>query len=85
MCTYCGGGSDTPPREVQYDLPVLQSFLSTDPDPVLEFYGGEPLLRAGTIEKIIDSIRGASRSRPTESCSTGWTRASRRSTQSSSP
>ena len=58
MCTYCGGGSDTPPSEVQYDLPELQSFLSTDPDPVLEFYGGEPLLRAGTMEKIIDSIRG---------------------------
>ena len=58
FCTYCGGGSDTPPKEIQYSLTELQSFLSRDPDPVLEFYGGEPLLRMGTMEKIVDGVRG---------------------------
>ena len=58
FCSYCGGGSDTPPKEIQYDLAELQSFLSKDPDPVLEFYGGEPLLRTGTMEKIVDGVQG---------------------------
>lgn len=58
FCTYCGGGSDTPPREIQYSLAELESFLSGDPDPVIEFYGGEPLLRTGTMGKIVDGIRG---------------------------
>ena len=58
FCTYCGGGSDTPPREVQYTLDELRSFLSKDPDPVLEFYGGEPLLRIGAMEGIIEGVRG---------------------------
>ncbi|MDG6959970.1 MAG: TIGR04084 family radical SAM/SPASM domain-containing protein [Nitrososphaerota archaeon] len=58
FCSYCGGGSDTPPKEIQYSLADLQSFLSRDPDPVLEFYGGEPLLRAGAMEKIVGGTRG---------------------------
>ncbi len=58
FCTYCGGGSETPPREIQYTLEELQSFLSKDPDPVLEFYGGEPLLRTAAMEKIIDGTKG---------------------------
>lgn len=55
-CNYCGGGSDTPPKEVQYSVPHLSSFISQDEAPVIEFYGGEPLLRIETMEKIMDAI-----------------------------
>ncbi len=57
-CNYCGGGSDTPPKEIQYSIADLKSFLSQDANPVVEFYGGEPLLRIGTMEQIMDSIAG---------------------------
>jgi uncharacterized protein len=30
--------------------------MSLDKDPIIEFYGGEPLLRIGTMKNIIDSI-----------------------------
>ncbi len=57
-CDYCGGGSDSPPKEIQYPISDLKSFLSRDEAPVLEFYGGEPLLRIETMEKIMDAIPG---------------------------
>ncbi|VVB84542.1 7-carboxy-7-deazaguanine synthase [uncultured archaeon] len=55
-CSYCGGGSDTPPREIQYRISDLKSFLSKDPSPVVEFYGGEPLLRIDTMKNIMDEV-----------------------------
>ena len=55
-CSYCGGGSDSPPKEIQYSVADLKSFLSEDDAPVIEFYGGEPLLRIKTMEKIMDAI-----------------------------
>ncbi len=55
-CTYCGGGSDTSPREIQYSIADLKSFLSEDSNPVVEFYGGEPLLRIGAMKNIMDTI-----------------------------
>ncbi|MDG6904878.1 MAG: TIGR04084 family radical SAM/SPASM domain-containing protein [Nitrososphaerota archaeon] len=55
-CSYCGGGSDTPPKEIKYSIDDLKSFLSTDSSPVVEFYGGEPLLRIQTLERIMDEI-----------------------------
>lgn len=58
FCSYCGGGSETPPREIQYTVPDLKSFLSRDSDPVVEFYGGEPLLRVKTMEDVMDAIPG---------------------------
>jgi len=58
FCSYCGGGSETPPREIQYSIADLKSFLSRDSDPIVEFYGGEPLLRIKTIEDVMDAIRG---------------------------
>jgi uncharacterized protein len=58
FCTYCGGGSDTPPKEIQYSVADLKSFLSRDSDPVVEFYGGEPLLRIRTMESIMDVVPG---------------------------
>ncbi|MDE1858317.1 MAG: TIGR04084 family radical SAM/SPASM domain-containing protein [Thaumarchaeota archaeon] len=57
-CRYCGGGSDTPPREIQYSLADLGSFLAQDVDPTVEFYGGEPLLRIGTMKSMMDQLPG---------------------------
>lgn len=57
-CNYCGGGSDSLPKEIQYPIADLKSFLSGDGNPVIEFYGGEPLLRIATMEKIMDAIPG---------------------------
>lgn len=58
FCTYCGGGSNTQPKEIQYRIADLKSFLSEDSDPIIEFYGGEPLLRIGVMEKIVNEIPG---------------------------
>ena len=55
-CNYCGGGSDTPPKEIQYSIDDLKKFISLDENPILEFYGGEPLLRIDTMKNIMDSI-----------------------------
>ncbi len=57
-CNYCGGGSDTPPKEIQYTIPDLAGFLSTDKEPIVEFYGGEPLLRIETMKQMMDAIPG---------------------------
>ncbi|MDP2846159.1 MAG: radical SAM protein, partial [Candidatus Methanoperedens sp.] len=57
-CNYCGGGSDSLPKELQYSICDLRLFLSKDDSPVLEFYGGEPLLRIETMKKIMDTIPG---------------------------
>lgn len=57
-CRYCGGGSDSEPKEIQYSIPALGKFISRDTDPVIEFYGGEPLLRIDTMEKIMDAVKG---------------------------
>jgi uncharacterized protein len=58
LCSYCGGGSDTPPKEIQYSVADLRSFLSHDSNPVIEFYGGEPLLRVRTMNDIMDAVPG---------------------------
>jgi len=41
------------PVELDFDLHVLYNFLKKDPSPTLTFYGGEPLLRADLIERIV--------------------------------
>jgi putative peptide-modifying radical SAM enzyme len=58
FCSYCGGGSETLPREIQYSIADLKSFLARDSNPVVEFYGGEPLLRIKTMEEFMDAIPG---------------------------
>jgi len=57
-CLYCGGGYSASrlPLEIQYDLKDLKNFIETDPNPVILFYGGEPLLRMKKIEEIINNI-----------------------------
>ncbi|MDI6720181.1 MAG: TIGR04084 family radical SAM/SPASM domain-containing protein [Methanomicrobiales archaeon] len=62
-CRYCRGKAifeegepavdiDTP-AELAVDLDLLYGFLARDPDPVLMFYGGEPLLRADLVREIL--------------------------------
>jgi putative peptide-modifying radical SAM enzyme len=58
-CNYCGGGSDTPPREIQYSIDDLNKFISIDKNPIIEFYGGEPLLRIDAMKNIMDSLQPA--------------------------
>ena len=57
-CNYCGGGSDSHPREIQYSIEYLRKFISRDEKPFIEFYGGEPLLRIETMKRIMDSFQG---------------------------
>lgn len=65
-CTYCRGRAleDAPPvepeeldwelpPELDYDLGLLYTFLSKDPEATLSFYGGEPLLRMDLVETIL--------------------------------
>lgn len=42
------------PVDLAYDLSDLYTFLARDPDPVVTFYGGEPLLRSEIIQTIMD-------------------------------
>ena len=57
-CNYCGGGSDTPPKEIKYSIADLKSFLSQDSNPFIAFYGGEPLLRMEIMKHVMDEIPG---------------------------
>jgi len=68
-CSYCYGkscedfGSDfhglsidySVPSSISYQTAELQSFLKRDSDPVVIFYGGEPLLRLDKIREIMDA------------------------------
>ncbi len=43
------------PSRFNFDIQKLKNFLLKDPNPVLIFYGGEPLLEIEKIKKIIDT------------------------------
>jgi uncharacterized protein len=59
--------SDFPNFEIDYSLPIrlgydvdlLDRFCRKDPDCVLTFYGGEPLLCVDEIKKIMDNVKAA--------------------------
>ena len=69
-CSYCYGkssedfGSDFHDLAVDYSLPAtlayeieaLRSFLEKDRDPVLIFYGGEPLLQLGKLRETMNIV-----------------------------
>lgn len=71
QCRYCGGevyeDLSTPLQDCDYSLPEsptytlddLKSFLDKDPDPVIIFYGGEPLLAADLMCGIMDGVHRA--------------------------
>ena len=70
-CRYCYGealedaDADFPsfevdyslPKEINYDTGLLDSFCRRDPDCVLIFYGGEPLLCIDKIKQIIEHVK----------------------------
>ena len=45
------------PKRMSYDVAVLDKFCRQDPECVLTFYGGEPLLCIEEIEKIMDVVK----------------------------
>jgi len=45
------------PRKISYNLELLNKFCIKDPDCVLTFYGGEPLLCAEEIKQIMDNVQ----------------------------
>jgi putative peptide-modifying radical SAM enzyme len=45
------------PKKVNYDVSVLDAFCDKDPDCVLIFYGGEPLLCTNEIKQIMDNVK----------------------------
>jgi len=71
QCEYCFGealedvDADFPdfkidyslPKKVNYDVNLLDKFCRLDPDCVLTFYGGEPLLRVDEIKQIMDNVK----------------------------
>ncbi len=44
------------PSEISYDNELLRNFFLKDPESVLIFYGGEPMLCIDKIKQIIDSV-----------------------------
>ncbi|MCL4430182.1 MAG: TIGR04084 family radical SAM/SPASM domain-containing protein [Chloroflexi bacterium] len=44
------------PRRLNYDLGLLEGFCRQDPECVLTFYGGEPLLQMDKLRQIMDKV-----------------------------
>jgi len=44
------------PRKLNYDIALLDDFCRRDPECVLTFYGGEPLLQVDKLRQIMDSV-----------------------------
>ena len=45
------------PSKINYDIRLLRKFCEKDPDPVLIFYGGEPMLCVEKIRQIMEEVR----------------------------
>ena len=62
-CSYCGADPrfETIPAEPVYTLQELVDFLKNDPNPIINFYGGEPLLR---IQRLTEDIIAVKREIP---------------------
>ena len=56
-CKYCGGSWKGLPPEPVYPVEVLKEYLeAVDDEPVIVFYGGEPLLNPKFIMEVMDKI-----------------------------
>ena len=57
-CTYCQATPETSPfpARVNYSLDTLKKFIKGDPNAIIAFYGGEPLLEVPLMLKIMDEI-----------------------------
>ncbi len=58
-CRYCGGSFPPAlvPWEVQYELEDLRRLVEQDPNAIIAFYGGEPLLNPQFIRAVMDNVR----------------------------
>ena len=58
QCSYCGGTRHINgiPLEVTYPIEDLISFIKQDPEPVIGFYGGEPLLAMDYMYEVMDKV-----------------------------
>ncbi len=45
------------PRKINYNLDLLANFLHKDPDCVVTFYGGEPLMCTAELRRIMDYVK----------------------------
>lgn len=45
------------PDKISYDIKTLETFMSKDPEPVLIFYGGEPMLCIDKIKQVMDNVK----------------------------
>ncbi len=54
-CRYCGGSFPPTqvPWKIQYPTDHLRKFIADDPDPIIAFYGGEPLLNTKLIRETM--------------------------------
>ncbi|MEM1626400.1 MAG: TIGR04084 family radical SAM/SPASM domain-containing protein [Sulfolobaceae archaeon] len=57
-CKYCGGSFDknVVPWSIKYSIDSLKQIIKKDPDPIIFFYGGEPLLNYRFIMNVMDNI-----------------------------
>ena len=57
-CKYCGGtrNIENLPLERSYSLEDLISFINKDPNPIIGFYGGEPLLVLDFLYEVMDNV-----------------------------
>ncbi len=57
-CTYCGGTrhQEGLPLDHVYPVEDLKAFMEKDPEPVIGFYGGEPLMDMEFMYEVMDSI-----------------------------
>jgi len=70
LCKYCYGKSVEDylteeeskkydfniPEEIDFDIETLKSYAKDDPNFILTFYGGEPLLKIDIVKEIIDKV-----------------------------
>jgi putative peptide-modifying radical SAM enzyme len=58
QCSYCGGTRHIQgiPLQVTYPIEDLIAFLRQDPEPVIGFYGGEPLLAMDYMYEVMDRV-----------------------------
>ena len=44
------------PEEISYDMEVLEQFMKKDPEAVVIFYGGEPMLCLDNMKQVMDRV-----------------------------
>jgi len=57
-CGYCGGARHVEgiPLDMAYSVDELAKFIAQDPEPIIGFYGGEPLLATDRMYEIMDRV-----------------------------